>query len=283
MDIVLIDETFDLNQTKNYHISIQVGLNGYSFSVLDPLRNKYILLKHFPFPKEMTHSLLEEKVNEITGTDEFLTRDYKTVLFSYQTPKYTLIPGPLFNKKKLRSCFEFNHYLDDLDEIHYNSLKGTDAYNVFVIPTELSSIVYKAFRNVIFYHQATPLIEHSLISHGGKSSQKVAIANIYGKNADIVVVSGDNLLLCNTFPWKNEDDLVYFILYVYEQLKLNGEETPLYISGEMPKTSPAYDLLKSYIKKTIFEKRNDHFVYSYTFNDVDAHWFVNLFNLRLCV
>jgi hypothetical protein len=38
MDIVFIDETFDINQTKNYHISIQAGLNGYSFSVLDPVQ-----------------------------------------------------------------------------------------------------------------------------------------------------------------------------------------------------------------------------------------------------
>ncbi len=62
MDIVFIDETFDINQTKNYNISIQAGLNGYSFSVIDPVRNKYILLKHIAFKGEMTTRLLEEKI-----------------------------------------------------------------------------------------------------------------------------------------------------------------------------------------------------------------------------
>ena len=103
MDIVFIDETFDLNQTKNYHISIQAGLNGYSFSILDPVRSKYILLRHFAFRGTMTTSLLEDKIVDIQNTDEFLTKEYKSVLFSYQSPKYTLIPGPLFNKDNLKT------------------------------------------------------------------------------------------------------------------------------------------------------------------------------------
>ena len=284
MDIVFIDETFDLNQTKNYHISIQAGLNGYSFSVLDTIRNKYILLKHIAFSsEEMTSSLFEEKIIEVQDNDEFLARDYKSVFFSYQSPKYTLIPAPLFNKDNLKTFFEFNHILDDLDQIHYNELKSIDAYNLFVIPSELSNIVHKSFRNVKFFHQVTPLIENGLINHGRRSSEKVVITNLYGNFIDILVVRRDNLLLCNTFPWKNENDLVYFILYVYEQLKLKGEESPLFISGEMKKNSSTNELLKSYIKNIGFEKRNDHFIYSYTFDEIDSHWFTNLFNLRLCV
>jgi hypothetical protein len=283
MDIVLIDETFDLNQTKNYHISIQAGLNGYSFSILDPQRNKYILLKHIPFLQEISLSELEEKVSDIQGNDEFLTREYKSVYFSYQSPRYTLIPGPLFNKDNLRTFFEFNHVLEDLDEIHYNGFKNIDAYNLFVIPAELSRLAYRSFVDVRFFHQSTPLIEHGLMSHGGKSSRKTVVVNIYGNNVDIVVIQGDNLLLCNTFPWKDEKDLVYFILYVYEQLKLDGTETPLYLSGEISKSSPLNELLKSYIRKIGFEKRNDHFIYSYTFNEMDYHRFINLFNLKLCV
>ncbi len=283
MDTVFIDETFDLNLTTKYHLSIQAGLNGYSFSVLDPLRNKYILLKHFSFESGMTNSLLEEKVAEIQKNDEFLCREYKSVFFAYQTPKYTLIPGPLFNKDNLRTYFEFNHFLEDLDVIHYNSIKTIDACNLFVIPSELSNIVQKSYSNVRYFHPATSLIEYALINHGGKKSHKVVTTNIYGNIADIAVIEGENLLLCNSFPWKNEQDLVYFILYIYEQLRLNGEETPLVISGEMSKMSPAYDLLKSYIKNIEFEKRNDHFVFSYTFNDIEPHWFVNLFNLRICV
>ena len=283
MDIVLIDETFDLNQTKNYHISIQAGLNGYSFSILDPQRNKYILLKHIPFLQEMSLSGLEEKVADIQGNDEFLTREYKSVYFSYQSPRYTLIPGPLFNKDNLRTYFEFNHVLEDLDEIHFNGFKNIDAYNLFVIPNELSKLAYRSFVDVRFFHQSTPLIEHGLMSHGGKSSRKTVVVNIYGNNVDVVVIQGDNLLLCNTFPWKDEKDLVYFILYVYEQLKLDGIETPLYLSGEISKSSPIYELLKSYIRKIGFEKRNDHFIYSYTFNEMDHHHFINLFNLKLCV
>ncbi len=283
MDALLIDETFDINQTRDYSISIQAGLNGYAFSVLDPLRNKYILLKHIAFDSGLTPRDIEEKITGIHDSDEFLVREYKEVLFSYQGSRYTLIPGPLFRKDNLRTYFEFNHHLEELDEINYNKLNGTDAYNVFVVPSEISALLHRSYGNVKYFHQVTPLIENGLVTHGGKGSKTTVMANIYGKSVDVAVIQGEKLLLCNTFPWKNDADLVYFILYVYEQLKLNGEETPLVISGEMKKNSETCGMLRSYIRNTGFEKRNSKFIYSYTFNDVDAHWFVNLFNLKLCV
>ncbi len=283
MEMVLIDETFDINQTGNYSISIQAGPDGYAFSVLDPLRNKYILLKHIPFEGEMSADQLEERIAGIHGNDEFLARDYKSVLFSWQCPRYTIIPGPLFQKDRLRAYFEFNHHLEELDEIHYNKLRGADACNVFVIPSEIAGIVHRSYGNVKYFNQVTPFIENGLVAHGGKGTRKTVMAGIYGKYVDVAVAEGEKLLLCNTFPWKDDADLVYFILYVYDQLKLSGEETPLVISGEIKKDSDVYGMLRSYIRNTVFEKRNDHFIYSYTFNDVEAHWFVNLFNLRLCV
>jgi hypothetical protein len=283
MDSVFIDETFDLNQSKNYYISIQAGLNGYSFSVLDPIRNKYVLLKHFPFPEELTVELLEEKIDEINGNDEFLTREYKSVLFAYQGPKYTIIPEPLFKKDNLRTYFEFNHFLEEYDEIHYNQLRNIDAFNLFVIPSRLAMLIKRSFTNVRYFHHVTPFIENGLMEHGAKGSKTTVLVNLYGGYADIVVTGGGRMLLCNTFPWKTEQDLVYFILYIYEQLKLQGEETPLVISGELKKDSSTYDLLKNYIKKVNFERRNDHFIYSYTLNEIDHHWFTNLYNIRLCV
>jgi len=283
MDIVFIDETFDLNQTRNYHISIQAGLNGYSFSVLDPLRNKYILLKHYAFPAGFTAELLEEKIAELNKNDEFLSREYKSSLFSFQSPRYTLIPGPLFSKDNLKDYFEFNHYLEDLDEIHYNTLKSVDAFNVFVIPAEISNLFHRSLGTVRFFNHITPFIERALIHYGGRKAGKTVLANVYGSNADILVIEGDKLLFCNTFPWKTEEDIGFFVLYVFEQMKLGGEDTPLILSGEIGKHHAAYDLLKMYIEKLSFEKRNDHFIYSYTFNDIEQHWFSTLFNLRLCV
>jgi hypothetical protein len=283
MDSVFIDETFDLNQTGNYHISIQAGLDGYSFSVLDPVRNKYILLKHFMFKDITDVNTLEDKVGEIHNNDEFLSREYKTVHFSYLSPKYTIIPGPLFNRENLRDYFEFNQHLDDLDEIHFNKLSTIDACNLFVIPTRLAGLVKQTLGNVRYFHQVTPFIENGLMQHGSKTGRSCVLVNLYGEYADVIVVQGEKLLLSNTFPWKNDQDLVYFILYVYEQLKLGGEDVPLVISGSLRKKSSAYELLKVYIKKVGFESRNDSFQYSYTLNDIDLHWFTNLFNLKLCV
>ncbi|MFP4019583.1 MAG: DUF3822 family protein, partial [Bacteroidales bacterium] len=46
-DFSFADETLDLNRSSSYILSIQIYLNGFSFSILDTVRNKYSLLKHY--------------------------------------------------------------------------------------------------------------------------------------------------------------------------------------------------------------------------------------------
>jgi len=41
-NVAFVDETLDINLTQLYHLSIQSDLNGLSFCILDPVRNKYI-------------------------------------------------------------------------------------------------------------------------------------------------------------------------------------------------------------------------------------------------
>jgi len=52
-DIRFLDEALDINKTITYHLSIQAGLDGFSFVIFDPSRNKFIALKHYGFPEEI--------------------------------------------------------------------------------------------------------------------------------------------------------------------------------------------------------------------------------------
>ena len=57
--------------------------------------------------------------------------------------------------------------------------------------------------------------------------------NANNKFIDILVTKSKDLHLYNTFNCESSNDLLYFILYVYEQLKLNPEEIELTIDGQV--------------------------------------------------
>ena len=48
MHDLVTEESFDLEKTYEYILSIQVSLDGFSFSILDITRKKYLALKSYP-------------------------------------------------------------------------------------------------------------------------------------------------------------------------------------------------------------------------------------------
>jgi len=71
-------------------------------------------------------------------------------------------------------------------------------------------------------------------------------------------------------------------MYIYDKLKLNPKETGITLSGNIDNRSDLYQILKKFIKPVLFEKYNEYFSYSYTFNNILPHAFNSLLNLYLC-
>ncbi|MBI4647342.1 MAG: DUF3822 family protein [Bacteroidia bacterium] len=281
-NISLIDETLDINLTLTYHLSIQIGLNGFSYCILDSVRNKFIVLKHFPFNEDIQTVQLPGKYKDIIERDELLKKTYKSVRLIYLAQKAILVPFPLFNKENIRDFFSFNHPLTGSEAIFYNKLGNTGAYNIFTIPDELAKETNALFAKVKYYQQATPILENLMITYKNKTEQKKVFVHVNPHFFDISVIAPPSLLLYNTFLYKNEKDFIYFIMYIFEQLKLSPEKTELILSGNIEKKNAYYNILKKFIREVKFEKLNDNFTYSYTFYDIPAHCFVNLINIHTC-
>jgi hypothetical protein len=279
-DFAFVDETLDINLTQSYYLSIQLNLDGLSFCILDPVREKYIAFESKSFPKDQIFDDYLDELEKYIQNTKLLNHKFKAVKLMWLSGKNTLIPNSYFNKDKLKSFFEFNQKLDDLDEIHYNELKYVDAYSIFVLPNQVANIFSKQFHNITYYNQQITFIDRSLYKHHTES--KKVIVNINTDFIDICIIEDGKLLLYNNFVYKTETDILYFILYVFDQFNLDTQHIELFLNGRIEKASSLYNQLHKFIKHLKFDKLPSEFSYSYTFNKVPAHTFTNLFNLHLC-
>lgn len=279
-DFAFVDETLDINITQSYYLSIQVSLNGLSFCILDPVRNKYIALSHQNFETDLIFDDFLNTIEEYIEKNELLNHTFKSTKLIWLTNKNTLIPNSFFKKENLKKYFEFNQKLDDLDEIHYKKLKYVDAYSIFIVPNQIANIFIKQFSDLNFYNQQIPFIEHTLFKYHSES--KKVFVNINDEFIDLSITENGKLLLYNNFVYKTESDMIYFIMYVFDQFNLNTENTELILSGFIDKKASIYSKLKGFISHMRFDKLSEDFSYSYTFNQVPPQSFTNLFNLHLC-
>ncbi|NOQ27702.1 MAG: DUF3822 family protein [Bacteroidales bacterium] len=279
-DFAFIDETLDINLTQSYYLSIQLSLNGLSFCIHDPVRKKYIAYSYKNFDSELSFDDYLNTIEDYLSKNDLLNQEYKISKLIWISNKNTLIPEIYFKPNDLKKYFEFNQKLNELDEIHYNKLRFVDAYSVYVVPNQIANIFIKQFQGLKFYNQQTPFINRFLFKHHSDTIK--VFVNINDEFIDLCIRENGKLLLYNNFTFKTDSDIIYYIMYVFNQFDLNPENTELILSGLVDKKSSVYSNLRGFIGQLRFDKLSEDFSYSYTFNKIPAHSFTNLFNLQLC-
>jgi len=279
----VVDQSFDVNVTTSYFLSIRSSSDGLSFCVLDPVTNTYIAFAHIPFVDQSSDSI---KTQEVLLTEELLQMPYKKVFFLYESPKATLVPTALYDSSKHQELYQLNHASEGEEtELVAQKIKMADAWNLFSIPRFMYHLVKTQFDSISFYQHYSPFVESCLLSSQNKQEKDVMHIGVHSKFFDLVVLSSRKMKLCNSYAYSNVNDFIYFVLFAFEQLKLSSDTTSVHIHGLHDRQNPLYKGLKNYLRQTQIAPVTPHFKFSphMRIKESDKHLFHNLFNLAICV
>ncbi len=280
-DICFIDKSFDPEQTNLYHLSIQISLDGFSFAILDIPKGKYTVLKSANFFLKRPR-LLFMKVRELMTDDEHLNLKYKSIEIVYSSENFTLVPQVFYQQGAADKFFGFNHEIERGFVVDKTLLIKAEAWCIFNIPENLKDFLVLKYPRATIRHNLYPLVERALKENRNFPERKQVHINFFRSYFELIVLSGTKLLLCNQFNYSGENDISYFVLYVFDQLKLPPDSTELIIHGQMRPTDPIYQTFKKYIRKTSFARPTSLFNYSYTFNQLPDHYFTTLLDHYKC-
>ncbi len=271
--LLLVDETFDLNFTQEYHLSIQFSLDGFSFCIRDGLQNKYVYLFHKEFSG--TPKFLHRKLADIYAEFDVLTANFKTTQLVYSSPdKMQLIPEAFFSGMEAQANYQLNHKLEEDEELSYLPVKS---YQSLV----QIAIVEKVKRFFEENHPGT-MIQHEFVNvlnrYAGKTGKNTLLDIQIYKNQFILSVLDQRIHFCNSFAYRNDNDLLYFILNVAQRFP--EQELAVHVNGRINKRAPIYHHLRQYFKYVSIQSRNHNVAYSYLFDQLPDARFVNLFNTQ---
>ena len=270
----LIDETYNLHNSEHYQVSLQVLPDSISYVVLDSVRKKYILLKHFLISEKDTsfHELCK-----LFESEELLCAPLQSFRAFYYTEKTTLIPSAFSLKEKTGQLLSFN-YGENSDLIFQNCSASFDATLAYSIPNDIIELLNKNKCFSIYPHALTILSETHKISQQ-KDKQTGMVVCLLNSFAEVAVIENSKLLLFNNFSFKTVDDLSYYLVYLYDLFHFDKEKTPITITGITEKNDIRITTLEKFIKTIQYTKSNSQHIYSYRFNEIPQHHFSNLFIL----
>lgn len=265
------DESFDPFDTSGYSLFVQASETHVSWCILDNEKNKFVVLESFA-------SYLQEIAENIP----WIKQRFDSVCLMIENNRSTLIPAPLFDPDQKQRYIDFIHEKDDTAETLFDKLIQLEIVNVYSVSAKLLEAGLKIFPGAKTFHHSSALIHSIWMNYKNRISRKKAFIYVRESDFDLILFDGKQVNYYNAFHFEAPTDLIYYVIFVMEQLTLNPEETEVVLMGNIEKESEIYDLLYRYIRNIEFVKRNQAFKYSYLFNEVPAHHFYPLFNLRLC-
>lgn len=275
----LFDESFDINRTETYELSIQLTLNGFSFTVKDTVRNSFIALFSLPFETELDLNTDWLKVVKqmVTGHN-LLLKQFKKVVFNFQNPNFTVVPKEYFSPEKAKSVLGLVCSIPELDEVRYSNTTS-DIVSIFTIPTILATEWIKIQPNTKFVGTGEPLLLlGSVLANRSNSTILVSNSKPYPY---LTFFSLGKLKHCGSIFAQNQNDTAYHIINICQKLNLTLAETSVFVMGPDNETEQLAILLGKYFKSSSLSLPSELHHYTYQLLRY-KNQFSALFNLLLC-
>ena len=279
-DINIVDDSFDLKRTTEYHLSIQVGLDGFSFCILDVHRNKFIVFRHLPLMIGRPQ-FLPKKIETIFDEEEILNATYKSISVLYSTHKATLIPKAYSEPDYAAKVATITNEISRNEDVLTNDLPGFNYQLIYCYPKDMMALLNRKFTEFQFRHKSIPLLTSVLNQRDEK--KHTLLINFEKKYIRMIALKGSQILLYNSFYFKNESDFLFYTLNICHNLHFSAERDEIIIGGFVADDSAYIRQLRKYISNIQFLKPLVGFNYGNIFDKVQKHQFVSLLNSHSCV
>ncbi len=237
------------SQEIKIHPSTLLTIKLSSFSATLVLSNSVddsiVQYFHYNFDKKIAPENLSEKLNTIINESEIDQSNIIDVKLIICNKLSSLVPNNLFEKKLSLEYLKFNSKLLENDFAAHDFIEEIDAVNVYLPYMNVNNYIIDNFGSFNFYHYSTLLIK-KLIKYN-KEKESCLYVNLQEESFQVLIIKKNKLLYYNNFDFNKKEDILYFLLFVIEQNKIDSNKSKLYLIGKIDLKSDAYLLISKFI------------------------------------
>jgi hypothetical protein len=281
-NLAYISQNFSPYKTSSYNLSIQIALNGLSFCIIDTPNDDCLVIKNLALNKELSREAWEDQLIGVLNGESLLNGPWKQVRVIWSSRKSLMIPSHLFRTEDLRSYMVLHQLLEEYDEIQHIRLQSPDAWVVFPIPSSITQLIINRFPGALFYHQSVPMIESILHRKGSPVPDGIHV-NLQEDFFNYAIIQGGELQSFNSFSWKDVNDILYLVVYLYRQFEFSTKAQELVLYGMGEDHAEVIKLLKKYILYVRKSEPDERFHIQNIGSLGNPYAYTILLNLYFCV
>jgi len=235
-----------MEEIRNRKLIIRIGKNTLSFTIPDPADKEHPL-SYEPYVVKggisMAANLREAfKTASLTGIP---TTRVQVLL---DTPSM-LVPIEQFEEQDINELYGYTFAeTQEPRKILFNVLPDLKSVCIFPINKDLYGVINDRYEDAQYIHVMAPIWRHfhqrSFTGHFNK-----LYAYFHNHQLHIFAFQQNRLRFCNTFETSHAHDSLYFLMYVWKQLRMDTAHDELHLIGDIPEQEELIKELELYLRK----------------------------------
>lgn len=205
-------------------------------------------------------------------------KTFKFVYINYFTKLFTLCPDAFYDTENERTMLEFNAG-KTFEEIILTDDISHDIKLIYAIDEKLKSTLNLIFPNHRLKHSLSVLSQ--LLLHSEELIKCDLLLVIHANYIEVLLKKDLKIELVNQFTAKTHEDILYYVLFILEQYKLNPTTATLNITGNFDSNSDIINTLKKYIKHVRLVTGSKHLKWK-NVPGMPQHYYYTLLNRMFC-
>ena len=165
----------------------------------------------------------------------------------YYNRTSTLVPSTLYDHKNSLNYLKYNASIKVDDIAANDQVLNHEINNVYIPNTEINNFIFEKFKTFDFYHYSSLIIEKISNELVENFSEKVYV-NINDGFFDILFFKDKKLEFYNSFDHNSNEDILFYLLFCFSELKLNPDKIHTFFSGSIDLDSKLYELIYTYVR-----------------------------------
>lgn len=208
------------NQTN---LTLSVGLNSISLSVYDLPSGKLIKFDKVAFSNPLSIEGTLDELKDLLNKNDLDFKKIENIKLIQQNNLSVLVPSELYSEKQKSTYLKYNTQIRNDDFIAVDNLNNLKIKNIYIPYININNYLVDLFKNIEYFHYDSELL-NKLYEIRRNEEFFVHVDN---RQIKIVVFKNDTLNFFNSYEIDNSTDIIYYILLVLKEKKLNIDKTEI--------------------------------------------------------
>jgi len=283
-----VDPQFETSQGLNYRLSVLLCQDGFSFLVTHADSQKVLKLSSYKLNHTGIHP---DETNgwPISGNDYFeelkkvdcTLMAWQRVDIAVATQKITIAPHSFMENGNDLNIISAAYTIKPVEHILTEAVFDLGPVTAILVPRYVVENCSVIFPDAYLRNSAAILVKGVLRKYSQLTARQVFIV-IHHSFFEITVIHGLRLHYLNAFRYLSPSDVLYYVIFVLEQLGFVPSEEKITLMGDISANSTIFLQLKMYCGSLNFIAKPVELLYGEAFADVAMHKYFTLLNIPIC-